>query len=102
MPPYVLSKAAEADLIKIWKYTQNIWSEKQADKYFDELHAVCSTLKEGPLLTKTMPHVNAELRYCHHGRHFIFWLDQPTPLVIAFLHDRMDVVRHLVDRLGDK
>jgi len=97
-----LSKAAELDLLNIWRYTCLTWSEDQADKYLDELERVCANILSGHLLVKEMPNVHIDLRYCHQGHHFVFWLAQPTPLVIAFLHDRMELVKHLSVRLSDE
>ena len=37
MPNYKLTCKAVADLSKIWKYTFEVWSEKQADKYYNGL-----------------------------------------------------------------
>ena len=34
MADYILSKKASEDLIKIWYYTINTWSEEQADVYY--------------------------------------------------------------------
>ena len=96
-----LSKAAELDLLNIWRYTCQTWSENQADKYLDELDAVCSQISSGQLIVKQMPDVHPDLRYCHHARHYVFWLAEPEPIIIAFLHDRMELVKHLIDRVAD-
>lgn len=96
-----LSKAAELDLLNIWRYTCQTWSENQADKYLDELEAVCSRIGTGELVTKHMPEVHPDLRYCHHARHYVFWLEETNPTVVAFLHDRMELVKHLGDRVSD-
>ena len=96
-----LSKAAELDLLNIWRYTCRTWGENQADKYLDQLESVCANIQSGSHIVKEMPSLHADLRYCHHGRHFVFWLAEPTPLVIAFLHDQMQLVKHLTDRLPD-
>jgi len=33
VPDYRLTPAAKSDLLKIWNYTAETWSEKQAEKY---------------------------------------------------------------------
>ena len=96
-----LSKAAELDLLNIWRYTCRTWSENQADQYLDELDAICSRIGTDGFAVKHMPDVDPNLRYRHHGRHYVFWLEEPEPIVIAFLHDRMELVKHLSDRLSD-
>ena len=99
MTSFHLSKDAEDDLRGIWHYTRNTWSEDQADRYLDKLESFCSRIVSGEVTAKTMPQVDPQLRFCHAGRHYVFWLDLDEPIVIAFLHDRMDLVRHLKDRL---
>ena len=37
MAEYKLTNKAVEDLSKIWDYTFEVWSENQADKYYDEL-----------------------------------------------------------------
>ena len=37
MPKYKLTNKAVEDLSGIWDYTFDIWSEKQADKYYQML-----------------------------------------------------------------
>ena len=37
MADYILSKKAQEDLVDIWDYTVETWSEKQADEYFRNL-----------------------------------------------------------------
>ena len=100
--PFRLSKAAELDLLNIWRYTCQKWSESQADKYLDELDAVCSQIGGEELTVKHMPEVHLALRYRHHGRHYVFWLaNSEPPIVIAFLHDRMELVKHLSERISE-
>jgi toxin ParE1/3/4 len=41
MAEYKLTKKAVEDLSKIWDYTFEIWSEKEADKYYGELISDC-------------------------------------------------------------
>ena len=48
MSEYKLTNKAVADLSKIWEYTFEIWSEKQADKYYDELISNCKEIAENP------------------------------------------------------
>ena len=52
MSEYKLTNKAVADLSKIWEYTFEVWSEKQADKYYDELILNCEEIAENPDLGK--------------------------------------------------
>ena len=40
------TKKAKIDLEEIWEYTYETWSEKQADKYYNELIKKCHELKK--------------------------------------------------------
>ena len=52
MPKYKLTNKAVVDLSKIWEYTFEVWSEKQADKYYDGLISNCEEIAENPDLGK--------------------------------------------------
>ncbi len=52
MAEYKLTNKAVEDLSKIWDYTFEVWSEKQADKYFDSLISNCQEIAGNPDLGK--------------------------------------------------
>lgn len=52
MVEYKLTNKAVADLSKIWEYTFEVWSEKQADKYYDLLISNCEEIAINPDLGK--------------------------------------------------
>ena len=102
MPSYRLTKDAETDLLSIWRYTRGKWSETQADLYLDELDAFCDKISSDEIVTaRALADIHANLYYSHHNHHYVFWLSVAgsKPIVVAFLHDRMDFVRHLSKRL---
>jgi toxin ParE1/3/4 len=41
MAEFRLTNRAVEDLSKIWEYTLEVWSENQADKYYDMLISNC-------------------------------------------------------------
>lgn len=43
---YFLTSKAVADLTEIWNYTYEVWSESQADKYYNELLNTCKIVAE--------------------------------------------------------
>ena len=53
MSEYRLTNKAVADLSKIQEYTFEVWSEKQADKYYDELISNCEAIADDVSLGKT-------------------------------------------------
>ena len=54
MAEYKLTNKAVEDLSKIWEYTFKVWSEKQADKYYDRLIASCQEIANNPELGKNI------------------------------------------------
>jgi toxin ParE1/3/4 len=45
---YYLSNKAVEDLSEIWEYTFDVWSEDQADKYYEFLLSTCQELAHNP------------------------------------------------------
>jgi toxin ParE1/3/4 len=52
MAEFKLTNKAVEDLSKIWDYTFETWSEKQADKYYGELIFDCQGIAENQSLGK--------------------------------------------------
>lgn len=52
MAEYKLRNKATEDLSEIWEHTFDIWSEKQADKYYGELILNCQEISQYPDLGK--------------------------------------------------
>ena len=61
MPKYKLTNKAVVDLSKIWEYTFEVWSEKQADKYYDGLISNCEEIAENPDLGKNYQGISKKL-----------------------------------------
>ena len=53
MYEYKLTNKAVADLSKNREYIFEVWTEKQADKYYDDLISNCEEIAENPNLGKT-------------------------------------------------
>ena len=93
MPEYKLTNKAVADLSKIWEYTFEVWSEKQADKYYDELISNCEEIAETPDLGKTYKGISKQLLGIKVNRHIIFYrtISKDYVEIIRILHQRMDL-----------
>ena len=46
MAKFKLTKKAIQDLSKIWDYTFEVWSENQADKYFNQIISTCQEIAD--------------------------------------------------------
>lgn len=99
MSRYDLTFAAEEDLRGIWRYTYETWGLDQAEKYFDQIEACCDAIGEGRGQPKSFDELpeNVRIHRCEH--HYIVWLTSDRPVVIAVLHERMNFVHRLKDRL---
>lgn len=82
----------------IWDYTMETWSERQAEKYYNELIETCKQIAENPKIGKEYYEVKTELLGLKTGRHIIFYetIDKNEVKIIRILHERMD----LENRIG--
>lgn len=93
MGEYKLTNKAVEDLSKIWDYTFEVWSEKQADKYFDELMCNCEEIAKNPELGKSYKGISKQLLGMKANRHIIFYrtLEKNYVEITRILHERMDL-----------
>ncbi|ANK82243.1 MAG: hypothetical protein TEF_16690 [Rhizobiales bacterium NRL2] len=99
MAGFDLTVEAEGDLREIWLYTAENWGPDQADRYLGDLEDCCAGLAGRPV--RIWSEIHARLKSTRCRRHVIFFLD-PTggrPIVLGFLHERMDLLARLQDRI---
>ncbi|MEW5421357.1 type II toxin-antitoxin system RelE/ParE family toxin [Amorphus sp. 3PC139-8] len=97
---YRFTVDADRDLLRVWLDTELRWGEKQADKYMDALHARCQRIVEGAAAGKSFEG-SAEISFylCEH--HYLFYTEwENTVVVIAVMHEHMDLPRRLADRMA--
>ena len=99
MKSYDLTLAAEEDLRGIWRYTYEAWGPVQAEKYFDQIVACCEAVGEGRARSKSFSKLPNEIRVYRCEHHYIVWFAGDRPIIIAILHERMDFLRRLKNRL---
>lgn len=97
MANYKLTNKAVADLSKIWEYTFEVWSEKQADKYYDELISNCQEIAENPKIGKNYKEISTQLLGIKANRHIIFYrtLGEEYIEITRILHERMDLKKRI-------
>jgi len=93
MAKYFLTKKAIEDLSAIWDYTFEVWSEKQADKYYLELIENCKELSENQNFGKIYDEISPEILGYKSGQHLIFYriLNENEIEIARILHSRMDL-----------
>lgn len=98
---YALSKGAVADLQEITRYTLQQWGEAQCRSYLAAIEVKAEALAQGEGFFKEMDIILPGLRMAICGSHYIFCMPrQNAPaLILAVLHERMDMLARLKGRL---
>ena len=96
---YKLTNKAVEDLSKIWNYTFEVWSENQADKYYDSLITNCQEIAENPNLGKHYEEISKQLLGFKANRHIIFYrtLNDNYVEITRILHEKMDLKKRLAE-----
>ena len=99
MGNYKLTNKAVEDLTKIWDYTIDKWSEKQADKYCEMLLENCQHIADDPSIGKNYDRIRDDLFGLKANRHIIFYritLENPIEIT-RILHERMDLKNRIAE-----
>ncbi len=98
MVKYKLTNKAVEDLTKIWNYTFEVWSEKQADKYYEMLMSNCQEIANNPSLGKKYDGITQSLLGIKADRHIIFYRNDNEDYVeiTRILHERMDLKKRIL------
>ncbi|MCH9806580.1 MAG: type II toxin-antitoxin system RelE/ParE family toxin [Alphaproteobacteria bacterium] len=100
MARYVLTNEAECDIESIWEYTCKKWGPDQADLYLSKRDAGCEAIAGGKAVSRSFADIDPRLNCCHCEHHYVFFLETgDLPIIIAVLHERMDLMKRLVDRM---
>lgn len=99
MAEFKLTNKAVEDLSKIWDYTFEVWSENQADKYYEMLIASCQEIADNPLLGKNYDGITQSLFGMKTNRHVIFdrILNESYVEITRILHERMDLKERIFE-----
>jgi plasmid stabilization system protein ParE len=99
--PYVLTRGAASDLRGIVRYTAEKWGEAQSLAYVAELETAASEVAQGKGVFKQWNDVLPGLRVRRVGKHVLFCLPRQNlqASILAILHERMDLMVHLKQRL---
>ena len=97
MAKYIITNKAVEDLGDIWLYTLELWSEKQADKYYKTLIDHFKTISENPFIGKKYFQISPNLYGLKSNKHIVFYsiLDDKQVEIIRILNQRMDIKNRL-------
>lgn len=98
---YELSPGADEDLENIARYTFKTWGTAQTRKYMDALEQCIENLARGEERFKDMKDLRPGMRMVRCKHHYIFGLMRPSSpmLVVAVLHEKMDLIQRVRKRL---
>lgn len=101
--PYRLTRGAEADLREIARFTRRQWGAAQCRLYIHELERAAIALAQDSFPSKSMDKLLPGLRMGVSGRDRIFFLHHAHApvLILAILHERMDLITRLRARLDE-
>lgn len=99
---YDITPSAKADIRSIWLYTVETWGEAQADHYTKALDDKFDEIADGQAFSRPFLKVYPQLRVVRCEHHYVFYLSSEgkRPNIIAILHERMDLVSRLRERLS--
>ncbi|MCC4635544.1 type II toxin-antitoxin system RelE/ParE family toxin [Xanthomonas dyei] len=95
MHGYVLTDAAEADLRGIIRYTSAPWGQAQVRRYI----AARLAAGEGPFKDLSALYPALRMSQCMHDYVFCLPREHAPSLIVAILHERMDLMVRLAGRL---
>lgn len=93
MARYTLTNKAVEDLSKIWEYTYEVWSESQADKYYELLVSSFQEIVQHPEIGKNYTEIDSAILGLRVGKHIIFYRQVKSSdiKIVRILHQRMDL-----------
>jgi toxin ParE1/3/4 len=98
---YILAPGATADLRGIVRYTRDRWGKDQARSYAAKIKRGIEAIATGRGQSKDVSELYPGLRVANCEHHYIFCLPQENApaLIVAILHERMDLITHIKGRL---
>ncbi len=99
--PYVLTRGAADDLGDIVRYTLQTWGQNQCRAYVARIDEAATELALGNGPFRVRDDLLPGLRVRRVEHHYLFCLpreDEPS-LILAILHERMDIISRLKERL---
>lgn len=99
MANYILTNKAVEDLSQIWNYTVEVWSEAQADKYYQLFLHSFQELAKRKIKGKKYTEIPNDIFGFKAGQHIIFYkiVEDKTMLIVRILHSGMDLGRRIRD-----
>jgi toxin ParE1/3/4 len=93
MANFRLTNKALDDLVAIWDYSVEEWSETQAEKYYNLIISTCQDLANNPQLGKAYDILSLNVLGYKCGPHIIFYrkVYKNEIEIVRVLHSMMDL-----------
>ena len=102
MADLTFTEAALDDLADIWRYTFDTWGADQADAYIRDLERCCAEVATGNATIRAISDTKPGVRFRRCRHHYLFFLmERESVIVIAVLHERLDLLARLEGRDSD-
>lgn len=95
----IFTLEAEQDLKNIADYTFKKWGLQQAITYSETLDMCFEKIANKDVVAKRLSLNKPNLFYVLSEKYYIFYLEDNPPIIIAILHQSMDIVKHLDKRI---
>ncbi len=98
---YVFHRLADADLDAIVDYTRREWGDAQARRYLEKLRKCLDVISNDDMRYRVETGFAAPVRVMRCQHHYIFCqprVGEPA-LILAILHERMDLTARIAERL---
>lgn len=95
-----ISKKAFEDIENIWRYTFEVWSKEQADRYYNLIVDEIENIVANPLAGRDVSHIRNKYRCSKVMSHLIFYryIKTKQKVVISrILHQCMDIEERLTE-----
>ena len=101
MADYTFTRSAQNDLRDIAIYTSKQWGRDQAFKYAGDLDQCFEAIAKGNIIEKPVSKNTPDIFYHRMQKHIIFYqkLENNDLIILAILHEKMDLMKRLQDRL---
>ncbi|MCD6526958.1 MAG: type II toxin-antitoxin system RelE/ParE family toxin [Desulfuromonas sp.] len=102
MQPYKLSTAAENDLRDVARYTLDTWGKKALEQYRKGLKDTFQSIAKDEMPKRVFSTAFPDLLVSKYRYHYIFYLtrNRIKPMIIGIIHEKMDIVSRLNERLN--
>lgn len=96
MSSSIFSKAAENDLLEIYRYSFLNYGKDQAEHYVKTLKEKCQLLSSKPMMCRERKEFTPPVRIHHHNKHLIIYtIEQEHIFIVRLCHERMDISNYL-------